>query len=105
MKDAYYLSRAYVEFGPFPSVELLGFHDRGLLKSYDYISGAGIHGAWIPATDWVTAQKTPSKAVPVKKAPAAAKVKAEAPPAKAAPASVKKVAKVAVKKAKTPPAK
>ena len=105
MKDAYYLSRAYVEFGPFPSVELLGFHDRGLLKPSDYISGAGIHGSWMPATDWVTAQKTPAKAISVKKAPAAGKVKAEAPPAKAAPVPVKKVAKAPVKKAKTPPSK
>lgn len=104
MKDAYYLSRAYVEFGPFPSVELLGFHDRGLLKPSDYISGAGVHGSWISVSDWVTAQKAPPKATAIKKAAVAAKVKKpEVPPAKVAP--TKKLANPAAKKAKAPPTK
>ena len=104
MKDAYYLSRAYVEFGPFPAIEILGFYDRGLLKSSDYISGAGVHGSWIPVSDWVTVRKSPPKVTALKKSPAAAKGKPEVPPA-AKPATAKKIAKPVAKKAKAPASK
>ncbi len=92
----HYLSRSFVEFGPFPADEILSFHQRGLLKNTDYVRAEG-KSAWTHVNDWAAGQSavkaaTPAKAAPVKKAPAskpkpAAKV--------AAPAK-----KAAVKKAK-----
>lgn len=85
-----YLSRAFVEFGPFPSSELLSFHQRGILKETDYVRVEG-SDEWLHVEDWA-AQKKPSPA-PAAKKPAAKKAKAEAPPAKKA--AVKKAKKTA----------
>lgn len=93
MKDAYFLSRAYVEFGPFPAAEMLGFFDRGLLKETDYILGESTKSTWLHLTEWVALHRTPAKAGKPK-AGAVKKVVAKAALAKAPP--VKK----AVKKAK-----
>lgn len=78
-----YLSRAFVEFGPFPSSELLSFHQRGILKETDYVRLEG-SDEWLHVEDWA-AQKKPTPA-PVAKKPAVKKAKAEAPPAKKAAA-------------------
>lgn len=62
MKDAYFLSRAYVEFGPFPAAEMLGFFDRGLLKETDYILGESTKSNWLHLIEWVTLHRPPAKA-------------------------------------------
>lgn len=70
----HYLSRAFVEFGPFSTEEMLSFQQRGLLKDTDYIRAEGTD-AWTHVGDWqpvapevpkVTASKV--KAAPAKKA-------------------------------------
>jgi hypothetical protein len=85
----FYLSRAFVEFGPFPSAELISFHQRGLLKDTDYVRSEG-SDEWLHVNDWVAKTPTVKTAAPKK---------AAAPKPKAAPAApVAK--KAAVKKAK-----
>jgi hypothetical protein len=92
----HYLSRSFVEFGPFPADEILSFHQRGLLKNTDYVRAEG-KSAWTHVNDWAASQASVKAAAPVKVAP----VK-KAPASKAKPAA--KVAapakKAAVKKAK-----
>jgi hypothetical protein len=85
-----YLSRAFVEFGPFPSSELLSFHQRGILKETDYVRLEG-SDEWLHVEDWA-AQAKPAPA-PATKKPAVKKAKAETPPAKKA--AVKKAKKTA----------
>ena len=77
----HYLSRAFGEFGPFPTEEMLSFQHRGLLKDTDYIRAEGTD-AWTHVGDWPTvatdvprgtrtkvkAASTKSKAAFVKKA-------------------------------------
>ncbi len=88
----HYLSRSFVEFGPFPAAELISFSQRGLLKDTDYIRTEGTN-AWTHVNDWV-AGRPPEKAAPAKKAAApkakpTAAVKAPAPAKKAAVKKVK----------------
>lgn len=85
-----YISRAFVEFGPFPASELLSFHQRGILKETDYVRVEGSDD-WLHVDDWA-AEAKPAPVVAAKK-PAAKKAKAEAPPAKKA--AVKKAKKTA----------
>ena len=93
----HYLSRSFVEFGPFPVDEILSFHQRGLLKNTDYVRAEG-KSAWTHVNDWAAGQSAVKAAAPAKAAP----VKKEAPVSKPKPAA--KVAapakKAAVKKAK-----
>jgi hypothetical protein len=71
-----YLSRAFVEFGPFPASELLSFHQRGILKETDYVRLEGSE-EWLHVDDWAAdAKPAPEKKPAAKKAkpqPAAAK--------------------------------
>ena len=88
MKDSYFLSRAYVEFGPFPTAEMLGFFDRGLLREEDYILGDGTESQWLHVSEWVAQQRPPAKPTkavkpPATKAPTAKKVPKEEATAKA----------------------
>ena len=95
MKDTLYLSRSFVEFGPFSSAEMQDFHKRGILKDSDYVS-ADSAGAWLHVNEWAATLKAPAAAKP---APA---VKAAKPPVAApapAPAAKKAPAKKAAKKA------
>ena len=92
-----YLSRAFVEFGPFPSAEMISFHQRGLLQDTDYVRAEG-SSDWLHINDWAATETAPAPASAPKK-PAAKKAK-PAPPAPPAPAPVAK--KAAVKKAKKP---
>lgn len=87
-----YLSRAFVEFGPFPPAEMISFHKRGLLQDTDYIRAEG-SSDWLHVNDWAATEASPAPAAAPKK-PAAKKAK----PAPPAPAPVAK--KAAVKKAK-----
>jgi hypothetical protein len=41
MKDLVYLSRSFVEFGPFAKKEILDFQKRGLLTDSDYLRDGG----------------------------------------------------------------
>lgn len=79
MKTLLYLSRSFVEFGPFSDQELLGFHQRGLLAETDYVRPETSE-AWVPVAEWVISIKPVS--TPVKKV--AAKKKAATPAKKAA---------------------
>ena len=83
----HYLSRAFVEFGPFSTEEMLSFQQRGLLKDTDYIRAEGTD-AWTHVGDWQTVAPEAPKIT-------ATKVKAVASKPKAAPAK-----KVTTKKAK-----
>lgn len=82
----HYLSRAFVEFGPFPSAEIHSFHQRGLLQETDYIRDEDSQ-EWLHVSEWVLLSPT---AKPQKR-PAAKKPKPMPTPA---------AKKTAVKKAK-----
>jgi len=77
-----FLSRSYVEFGPFTADELSGFAGRGLLLESDYVKETGGH-VWQPCNEWLaslTSTTAKASAAPAK-APArkrAAKPKAGA---------------------------
>lgn len=82
MKDLVYLSRAFVEFGPFAKKEILDFQKRGLLTATDYLRDEGSN-SWVHYQEWLTVvpmpapklvKKTAEKA-PAAKAPAAKKSK------------------------------
>lgn len=89
-----YLSRAFVEFGPFSVEEMKNFYSRGLLQEIDHIRPHG-GDQWFHVMDWInsfpaTETAAPKKAAPVKKAAPAAKK--AAPAAKKAAAPAKKAA-------------
>jgi hypothetical protein len=82
MKDLVYLSRAFVEFGPFAKKEILDFQKRGILTQTDYLRDEGSDN-WVHYQEWLTVvpmpapklvKKTAEKA-PAAKAPAAKKSK------------------------------
>jgi hypothetical protein len=86
-----YLSRAFVEFGPFSVEEMKNFYSRGLLQEIDHIRP---HGGeqWFHVMDWINSQPATEtkpaakKAAPAKKATPAAKKTAPAAKKVAAPA-------------------
>ena len=86
-KKMLYLSRLFVEFGPFPAAELLSFFQRGLLKDTDYVRIDGTD-IWMHVNDWATSPPSstpvPVKKAAVKKASPAAKPAAKKPAAKKA---------------------
>lgn len=88
MKDLVYLSRSFVEFGPFTKKEILDFHDRHLLTGSDYLCDEGSEN-WLHYQEWLNAapKAAPAPAAKEEKKPAAPKAskpKAE-PAAKVAP--------------------
>jgi hypothetical protein len=96
-----YLSRAFVEFGPFTVEEMKNFYSRGLLQEIDHIRPEG-SDQWLHVMDWVNsipATASPGTPAPKPKAPA----KKAAPAAKKAAPAAKKAAAPAEKAAsKTP---
>lgn len=87
-----YLSRAFVEFGPFSSEELKNFYQRGLLKDTDYVRYENTDD-WLHVNDWIA---TPASAPSPVKKPAAKATKAAKPATPAAKkAATKKAKKVA----------
>lgn len=80
MKDLVYLSRAFVEFGPFAKKEILDFQKRGILTETDYLRDEG-SDSWVHYQEWMTVAPTPAPK-PVKKT-------AEKAPAAKAPAAKK----------------
>ena len=83
MKDLVYLSRAFVEFGPFAKKEILDFQKRGILTETDYLRDEGSDN-WVHYQEWLTVvpmpepklvKKPAAKAAAATKAPAAKKSK------------------------------
>ncbi|WP_395744889.1 hypothetical protein [Prosthecobacter sp.] len=91
MKDLVYLSRSYVEFGPFAKKEIIDFQKRGLLSTADYLRDEGSDN-WVHYQEWLTVVPMPEPKL-VKK-PAVKEPAAKAAPAAKAPAT-KKAKKVA----------
>lgn len=86
----HYLSRAFVEFGPFSTEEMMSFQQRGLLKDTDYIRAEGTD-VWTHVSDWQPVTAATSKVTPTKVRAAAAKPKA-APAKKVAAKKANKAA-------------
>lgn len=86
-----YLSRSFVEFGPFSVDEMKNFYSRGLLQEIDHIRPHG-GDQWFHVMDWINSQpateSAPAKPATKKAAPTAKKAapaaKKAAPPAKKA---------------------
>lgn len=106
MNEMLYLSRSFVEFGPFTSTELASLEARGALKETDYVR-AEASNDWIHVSDWFATAETvvpeePAPVIPSEPAPAtsvvAPKAKKAAPKAKAAPEKKAPVAKKPGKK-------
>ncbi|MBE2287541.1 MAG: hypothetical protein IAE77_29060 [Prosthecobacter sp.] len=81
MKDLVYLSRAFVEFGPFTKKEILDFQKRGILSSADYLRSDG-SDSWLHYEEWltivpITEPKLVKKPVAAKEAAAPAKAPAK----------------------------
>ncbi len=99
MKNLIYISRAFVEFGPFPDAELRDFLKRGILRDGDHFRHHGLDD-WLSLDQWI-ASVPGAKAAPTKAKPASAKkAAAKKAPAKKAPAKKAPAKKAAVKKAK-----
>lgn len=79
MSDTIYLSRFFVEFGPFTKKDILDLEKRGLLHNTDYLLADG-STAWVHKDDWLSGATTPAKPA-AKKAPV--KPAAKAPTTKA----------------------
>jgi len=77
MKDLVYLSRAFVEFGPFAKKEILDFQKRGLLSESDYLRDEGSE-TWLHYQEWMTI--VPMPAPKLVKRPASTKTVAKAAP-------------------------
>lgn len=87
-----YLSRAFVEFGPFSAEELTAFHKRGILKDTDYVRNEGSE-EWLPAEEWAAAPAAPPPPAPKKAAVKKAKPAPEPTPVAAKKAPAKKAKK------------
>ncbi len=88
-----YLSRAFVEFGPFATEELSSFYKRGILKETDYVRAEGTED-WLHVEDWASSL-LPASAPAEKKPVAEKKAKPAAEPVKAKKAPAKKAKKAA----------
>lgn len=75
-----FLSRNFVEFGPFTAEEVTGFAARGLFMAGDYLCG-GAAAEWLPYQDWLTVQNAPPAPAAPAKAPARKKAAAKKPAA------------------------
>lgn len=84
MNDLFYLSRFFVEFGPFPKKDILDLKKRGLLYSTDYLLAVG-GDVWMQIDEWMNSLT----AAPVKAAKAATAAKAPTKAATKAPAAKK----------------
>ena len=80
MKDLVYLSRSFVEFGPFAKKEILDFQKRGLLTDSDYLRDDGSE-TWLHYQEWLTIDPMPAPKL-VKKPAARKAAPAKAPAAK-----------------------
>jgi hypothetical protein len=53
MKELYYFSRSYVEFGTFTAEEIADFRKRGILTDHDYVRSAASHD-WEAVGHWLS---------------------------------------------------
>lgn len=92
MSKPVYVSRNFVEFGPFKPEELVDFHSRGILGELDHVREEG-HNDWLFINEWIatSVKSTAKPAAEVPVAPASKKAAAKKAPAKKAAA--KKAAK------------
>jgi len=69
MKELYYISRNFTEFGGFSSAEVLDFKSRGMLRSTDYVR---LHNTdeWTHLKEWLNKNEL-SEASPVPSKPKA----------------------------------
>lgn len=77
MKDLVYLSRSFVEFGPFTKKEILDFQKRCILSTADYLRDEG-SDTWLHYQEWLTIVPMPEPKLvkkPEAKAPATKKAK------------------------------
>lgn len=83
MNDLFYLSRFFVEFGPFPKKDILDLKKRGLLYPTDYLLAVG-SDAWVQIDEWLSGlTAAPAKATKSAAAPkGAAKTATKAPATK-----------------------
>jgi hypothetical protein len=88
MTKPVYISRNFVEFGPFKAEELVDFHSRGILGELDHVREDG-HDDWLFIGEWIA--KAGKGTASAAAAPAAKKAAAKKAPAKKAAA--KKAAK------------
>ncbi len=89
MTQLIYISRAFVEFGPFSAKEILDFETRGLLRDTDYVRPEGVDD-WVHVLTWITDSAAKAKPAANKKPKAPAKPKAaKKVPAKKAAAKPK----------------
>lgn len=70
--NSLYISRNYVEFGPFSATEVAGFHSRGIVGSHDYVRSTS-HEQWVPVPVWLSDTPPAPEAVTVKKTQTRAK--------------------------------
>jgi hypothetical protein len=94
MKQLIYISRAFVEFGPFAAKEILDFEKRGLLRDSDYVRPEG-ENDWAHVQTWITDSAPKLKVATVKKARS---TKAKTPASKPEKPAAKKTPKKATKK-------
>lgn len=94
MSKPVYISRNFVEFGPFKAEELVDFHNRGILGELDHVREEG-HDDWLFIGEWIAKKSSgsPKPSVPAEAVPAAKKVAAAAKKAPAKKAAAKKAAK------------
>ena len=60
-----YISRNFVEFGPFKPEEILDFKKRAILLDSDYLRLDGTE-EWLSVDAWVTKESSPAPEAPVK---------------------------------------
>lgn len=101
MNDSLFLSRSFVEFGPFAAEEIRSFHQRGILKDSDYVRSES-SDAWIHVNEWAEGGLIPQSVPAEPPAPKAEKEVIPTPPVQEAPAAKKAAPakKAAAKKAK-----
>ena len=94
MSNLVFISRNFVEFGPFKPAEVIDFHSRGILGELDHVREDG-HDDWVFISEWVvkSTPKAPAKIKAAAPAPAPAAKKAAAKKAPAKKAAAKKASK------------
>ena len=72
MNYSIFISRNFVEFGPFQPKEILDFHTRGILGELDHLREQGKED-WLLIAEWVEQGTKPAKPAVKKAAPVAKK--------------------------------
>ncbi len=86
MSNSIYISRSFVEFGPFLPAEILDFHQRGILGPLNHVRAHG-QDEWLFIGEWAARTAKPAKTTGAKttaRAKAPARATAPKTPAKKA---------------------